>query len=82
MIWWILIMVVLVILSYLSQVGILFSLQVKFPFLIGSLLTILILVCLGVVLFRIMKKMRKGEKENYLKKIKELEQELNRLRAK
>ncbi len=82
MIWWILILAVLVILSYLSQVGILFSLQVRFPFLIGSFLTLLILVCLGAVLFRIMKKTRKGEKENYLKKIQELEQEVKRLRAK
>lgn len=80
MIWWILILLVLFILSYLSQVGILFLLEIKFPFLTSSLINILILVCMAIVLFRILSRMKKGEKENLKKKIKELEAELKALK--
>lgn len=80
MIWWILILAVLFILSYLSQVGTLFLLQIKFPFLTSSLINILILVCMAIVLFRILGRMKKGEKESLKKKIKELEAELKALK--
>ncbi|MDH5467670.1 MAG: hypothetical protein OEY25_09650 [Candidatus Aminicenantes bacterium] len=80
MIWWILILVVLFILSYLSQVGTLFLLQIKFPFLTSSLINVLILVCMAIVLFRILGRMKKGEKENLKKKIRELEAELKSLK--
>lgn len=80
MIWWILILVVLFILSYLSQVGTLFLLQIKFPFLTSSLINILILVCMAIVLFRILSRMKKGEKENLNKRIRELEAELKALK--
>ena len=82
MIWWILILVVLIILSYLSQVGTLFLLQIKFPFLTSSLINVLILICIAVVLFRILGRTRKGEKENLKKKIHELEAELKALKKK
>jgi predicted RND superfamily exporter protein len=82
MIWWILILVVLILLSYLSQVGTLFLLQIKFPFLTSSLINILILVCMAVVLFRILGRTRKGEKENLRKRIHELEAELKSLKEK
>jgi len=82
MIWWLLILVVLFILSYLSQVGTLFLLQIKFPFLTSSLINILILVCMAVVLFRILGRTRKGEKENLKKRIHELEAELKSLKEK
>jgi len=82
MIWWILILVVLAILSYLSTVGTLFLLQIKFPFLTSSLINILILVCMAAVLFRILGRMKKGEKENLNKKIHELKAELKTLKGK
>ncbi len=82
MIWWILILVVLIILSYLSQVGTLFLLQIKFPFLTSSLINVLILICMAVVLFRILGRTRKGEKEILKKKIHELETELKALKKK
>ncbi len=82
MIWWILILVVLIILSYLSQVGTLFLMQIKFPFLTSSLIHVLILICIAVVLFRILGRTRKGEKENLKKKIHELEAELKALKKK
>jgi len=82
MIWWILILVVLFILSYLSQVGTLFLLQIKFPFLTSSLLNVLILICMAVVLFRILGMRRKGEKEKLKKKIHKLEAELKALKEK
>lgn len=80
MIWWILILVVLFILSYLSQVGTLFLLEIKFPFLTSSLINVLILVCMAIVLFRILSRMKKGEKENLKKRIRELEAELKALK--
>ena len=82
MIWWILILVVLFILSYLSQVGTLFLLQIKFPFLTSSLINVLILICMAVVLFRILGMRRKGEKENLKKRIHELEAELKAFKEK
>jgi len=82
MVWWLLILVVLAILSYLSTVGTLFLLQVKFPLLTSSLINILILGCMAVVLFRIFGRMKKGEKENLNKKIQELKAELKTLKGK
>lgn len=82
MIWWILILVVLFILSYLSQVGTLFLLQIKFPFLTSSLINVLILICMAAVLIRILGRTRKGEKENLKKRIHELQAELKALRKK
>ena len=80
MIWWILILFVLFILSYLSQVGTLFLLEIKFPFITSSLINVLILVCMAIVFFRTLNRMKKGEKENLKKKIKELEAELKALK--
>lgn len=82
MIWWILVMVVLGILSYLSAVGTLFVLQIKFPFLTSSLINILILVCMAIVLFRILRRMKRGEKESLTSRIHELEAELKTLKEK
>lgn len=82
MIWWILILVVLLILSYLSQVGTLFLLNIKFPFLTSSLINVLILVCMTVVLIRILGRTRKGEKEQLKKRIHELEAKLKALKEK
>ena len=82
MIWWILILVVLLILSYLSQVGTLFLLNIKFPFLTSSLINVLILVCMAIVLIRILGRTRKGEKEKLKKRIRELETELKALKEK
>lgn len=82
MIWWILILVVLLILSYLSQVGTLFLMQIKFPFLTSSLINVLILVCMAIVLLRILGRTRKGEKEKLKKRIHELEAELKTLKEK
>jgi predicted RND superfamily exporter protein len=82
MIWWILILAVLIILSYLSQVGTLFLLQIKFPFLTSSLINVLILICIAAVLFRILGRTRRGEKENLRKKIHQLEAELKALKKK
>ena len=76
MIWWILVMAVLGILSYLSAVGTLFIMQIKFPFLTSSFINILILVCMAIVLVRILRRMKRGEKEILSKRIHELETEL------
>lgn len=80
MIWWILILVVLVILSYLSQVGTLFVMQIKFPFLISTMINALILICMAIVLIRTLKMMKKGEKEKLRQRIQELEAEIKALK--
>ncbi len=82
MLWWTVILVFLVVLSFLSQVQILFLLGMKYPVLVAAGIHILILVCLGGVLFRILGKAKKGEKEILIKRIQELEQELEALKKK
>jgi len=76
MLMWTIILLVLVILLFLSQLGILFQLMLKFTVLSAIILSIITLGCLVAVLLRILSKIRKGEKERLVKKIKELEQEL------
>ena len=76
MLMWTLILLALVILLFFSQLGILFPLQLKFTVLSSIILYILTLACLVIVLLRILTKIKKGERENLLKRIQELEQEL------
>lgn len=76
MLLWTLILIVLVILLFISQLGILFPLQLKFTVLSAIFLYILTLACLVIVLLRILTKIKKGEREKLLKRIQELEQEL------
>jgi amino acid transporter len=76
MLLWTLILLVLVILLFFSQLGILFPLQLQFTVLSSIILYILTLACLVIVLIRILSKIKKGEREKLLKRIQELEQEL------
>jgi len=76
MLWWVLFLLVLVILSYLSQLGILFTMQIKSPYLVATIINIMILGCIVGVVVRILKRMRKKEKETLILKIKELEEKL------
>jgi membrane protease YdiL (CAAX protease family) len=82
MLMWTLILLVLVILLFFSQLGILFPLQLQFTIMSSIILYVLTLACLVIVLLRILTKIKKGERENLLKRIKELEQELIGLRGK
>jgi len=76
MLWWVLFLLVLVILSYLSQLGILFTMQIKSPYLVATIINIMILGCIVGVVVRILKRMRKKEKETLVLKIKDLEEKL------
>ncbi len=76
MLWWVLFLLVLVILSFLSQLGILFTMQIESPYLVATIINIMILGCIVGVVVRILKRMRKKEKETLLLKIKELEEKL------
>ncbi len=76
MLWWILILLVLVILSYLSQLGVLFTMQIRSPYLIATIINVLILVCIVGVVVRILKRTRKKEKETLILNVKELEEKL------
>ncbi len=76
MLWWVLFLLVLVILSFLSQLGILFTMQIESPYLVATIINIMILGCIVGVVARILKRMRKKEKETLLLKIKELEEKL------
>lgn len=77
MIWWVFALVIVTILSYLSDVGVLTFMQDwKVPFLNASFLSILILLCLAGLLVRMMRMSKRGEKEALKEKIEELEKKL------
>jgi len=50
--------------------------QIKSPYLVATILNIMILGCIVGVVVRILKRMRKKEKETLILKIKELEEKL------
>lgn len=82
MIMWVILMVVITWLSYLSDVGILaFMQEWKIPILDASLLSVLLLLCLIGLLVRMLKMAKKGEKEALRKKVKQLEKELSDLKG-
>lgn len=77
MIWWVFLLVILSVLSYLNDTGVLSVLQnVRIPFLQASLLSFLILVCAAGILIRMLWKKKRGEKENMRERIVRLEKEL------
>lgn len=79
MIWWVGFMVILTVLSYLNDTGIIsFLKNVRIPFLGASLLSFLILVGTAGILIRMLLKKRRGEKEGLHEKIKRLEEELSK----
>ena len=80
MLWWVLMLLVLVVLSYLSELDILFTMQMKSPYLVATFINILILACIVGVVLRILKRMRRKEKEALVQRVKELEEELKALK--
>ena len=81
MIWWVFLLVIVTILSYLSDVGVLTFLQDwRIPFLNASLMSVLLVLCLIGLLVRMMKMSKKGEKEALREKISQMEKELSDLR--
>ena len=77
MIWWVMALVVLTILSYLADVGVLTFLQeLKIPGLSASILSILILLCTVGILARMLVMAKKGEREALRQRISELEGKL------
>lgn len=83
MIWWVFGLVIVTILSYLSDVGVItFMKDWKVPFLNASVMSILILLCLIGLLVRMMRMSKKGEKETLKEKIKELEKKIAELGGK
>ncbi len=76
MLWWVLLLLILVILSYLSQLGILFTMQIESPYLVATIINVMILACIVGVVIRILKRMRKKEKETLTLKVKDLEEKL------
>ncbi len=77
MIWWVMALVVLTILSYLADVGVLTFLQeLKIPGLSASILSILILLCTAGILARMLVMAKKGEREALRQRISELEGKL------
>jgi len=83
MVVWILVLAVLTILSYLSDVGLLPFLQsLRVPFLNVSIMSLLILLCTGVMLGRVLLKVRSKEKETLETKVVELHRELQAIKEK
>ncbi len=77
MIWWVFLLVILSVLSYLNDTGVFSVLQnVRLPFLHASLLSFLILVCAAGILIRMLWMRKKGEKEGLRERIVRLEKAL------
>jgi len=76
MVWWVLLLAILSILSYLSDVGVLTFLNVRVPVLNASLLSLLILLAAAGLLSRMWWMKRRGQREQMEKKIQELEGKL------
>jgi large-conductance mechanosensitive channel len=76
MLWWVLMLLVLVILSYLTQLAIYFEMQIRYPYIVSGVINVLILACIVGVVIRILRRMRKKEKETLIIKVKDLEDKL------
>ena len=78
MIWWVGFMVILTVLSYLNDTGVISFLgNVRIPFQDASLLSFLILVGTAGILIRMLWMRRRGEKEGLKERVKRLEKELS-----
>jgi hypothetical protein len=83
MILWVIILAVLTILSYLSDIGVLtFLKDLRIPFLNASIMSILLLMCAAVMLIRVLLKIIQKEKEMLGTKITVLERELQAFKEK
>lgn len=83
MILWVVILAVLTILSYLSDIGVLtFLKDLRIPFLNASIMSILLLVCAAAMLIRVLLKIKQKEKEMLGTKITALERELQAFKEK
>ncbi|MFQ6038071.1 MAG: hypothetical protein ACE5LV_05575 [Candidatus Aminicenantales bacterium] len=83
MIWWVLLLVVVTVLSYLSDTGVLpFLKEWQVPYVNASLLSLLILLSLIGLLGRMMQMSKRGEKEALKDKIRKLEEEVATLKKK
>jgi TRAP-type C4-dicarboxylate transport system permease small subunit len=83
MIVWVIILTVLAVLSYLSDIGVLPFLQdLRIPFLNASIMSILLLLCAAAMLIRVLLKMKQREKETLGTKISALETELQSFKEK
>jgi len=75
MIWWVLVLAVLTILSYLADAGVWTLLQdIRVPLLDASLLSVLLLLCTLGILIRMLCMRRRGEKEKLRSMVHQLEQ--------
>jgi hypothetical protein len=75
MIWWVLVLAVLTILSYLADAGVWTLLQdIRVPLLDASLLSVLLLLCTLGILIRMLYMRRRGEKEKLRSMVHQLEQ--------
>jgi hypothetical protein len=75
MIWWILVLAVLTILSYLADSGVWTLLQdIRIPMLNASLLSVLLLLCTLGILIRMLYMRSRGEKEKLRSIVDRLEQ--------
>jgi hypothetical protein len=83
MILWVIILAVLTILSYLSDIGVLTFLEdLRIPFSNASIMSILLLMCAAVMLIRVLLKIIQKEKEMLGTKITALERELQAFKEK
>jgi predicted ABC-type exoprotein transport system permease subunit len=75
MIWWVLVLAVLTILSYLADAGVWTLLQdIRVPLLNASLLSVLLLLCTLGILIRMLHMRNRGEKERLRSMVHQVEQ--------
>lgn len=83
MIVWVVVLAILAVLSYLSDIGVLtFLRNLRIPFLNASIMSILLLLCAAAMLIRVLVKMKQREKEMLGTKITALEKELQAFKEK
>lgn len=82
MIVWAFVIVVMAILSYLADVGVISILDLRVPVLGASLMSVVLMLCGLGMMGRIKSMVSKGEKENLQDKVGELEKRLEELKNK
>lgn len=79
MIWWILAVTAIALCSYLADVGVLTILRERVPFVGGSTISVVLMVCCMGMLLRIARLSRRGQRESMKDRVSHLEGELKGL---
>ena len=79
MVWWILAVVAIALCSFLADVGVLTVLREPVPFLGGSTISVVLLVCCMGMLLRVARLSRRGQRESMKERMDHLADELHKM---